>query len=59
MSNEVYILSFKEQLTEDEYARLAEVVQESMKRVGMDGEIVIVNGEIEAIDKDELVEALG
>ena len=58
MSDELYVLSFKDQLTEDEYGRLAEVLQESMDRVGMDGEIMIVNGEIEAIDKEELIRAL-
>jgi hypothetical protein len=57
-NNKLYVLSFKDQLEKYEYWKLAEVLQESMDRVGIDGEIVIVNGKVEAIDKNELIEEL-
>lgn len=54
----VYVFRLGERIDADELERLADAIQESSKRAGLDAEFIFLNSEVEPIDKQELLSAL-
>lgn len=55
---EVRIISVEQGLTEYEMKVVQDKLQEAMTEADIDGSFVLINREIEAIDKDELIKEL-
>jgi len=56
--NPVYLLSIGEPLYERELNDLSDALGDVFDECGIDGEVLLINREVDAIDKDELIEAI-
>lgn len=59
MSVPIYVFRIGEEgASADELERLGAALDEAIARSGLEAEILVINGDIESIDKDELREML-
>lgn len=54
----IYILSVDGDYTEEDLIELRNAIRDALDRAGSDAEALLINGRVEAVDKDDLLEAL-
>lgn len=54
----VYVLSVEADMTREDMNELGTAIRDALDRAGSDAEALLINGRVEAVDKDDLLEAL-
>ena len=54
----VYMLSVEGDMTRGDMIELRNAIRDALDRAGSDAEALLINGRVEAVDKDDLLEAL-
>ena len=54
----VYVLSVEADMTREDMNELGTAIRDALERAGSDAEALLINGRVEAVDKDDLLEAL-